>query len=87
MLSLTDVPWARIEPLLPDRAPKRVGRWRGHRQVIDAIVFKYHTRTPWMDRPEYFCSWKGAHDGLRKWAAEAPGIDQKRFGFRVAVGV
>ncbi|WP_394816267.1 hypothetical protein [Streptomyces mooreae] len=32
--------WARIEPLLPDRTPKRGGRWRDHREVIDAIAFK-----------------------------------------------
>ncbi|MFI9155402.1 IS5 family transposase [Streptomyces sp. NPDC053367] len=69
-VSLTDAHWARIEPLLPDRAPKRGGRWRDHRQVIDAIAFKYRTGTPWMDLPEQFWSWKGAHNRLRKWAAD-----------------
>jgi transposase len=38
-VSLTDAQWARIEPLLPDRALKRGGRWRDQRQVIDAIAF------------------------------------------------
>ncbi|MFE4218275.1 transposase, partial [Streptomyces sp. NPDC056853] len=42
-VSLADAQWARIEPLLPDRAPKRGGRWRDHRQVIDAIAFNYRT--------------------------------------------
>ncbi|WP_374190382.1 IS5 family transposase [Streptomyces sp. NE5-10] len=69
-MSLTDAQWARIEPLLPDRTPKRGGRWRDHRQVIDAIAFKYRTGTPWMDLPEHFGSWKGAHNRLRKWAAD-----------------
>ncbi|WP_443044841.1 IS5 family transposase [Streptomyces sp. Go40/10] len=69
-MSLTDAQWARIEPLLPDRAPKRGGRWRDHRQVIDAIAFKYRTGTPWTDLPEHFGSWKGAHNRLRKWAAD-----------------
>ncbi len=41
-----------------------------HRQVIDAIAFKYCTGTPWTDLPEHFGSWKGAHDWLRKWAAD-----------------
>ncbi|WP_420713601.1 IS5 family transposase [Streptomyces sp. WM4235] len=59
-----------MEPLLPVRAPKRGGRWRDHRQVIDAIAFKYRTGTPWMDLPEHFGSWKGAHNRLRKWAAD-----------------
>ncbi|WP_370531692.1 IS5 family transposase [Streptomyces venezuelae] len=69
-MSLTDAQWARIEPLLPDRTPKRGARWRDHRQVIDAIAFKYRTGTPWMDLPEHFGSWKGAHNRLRKWAAD-----------------
>ncbi|MFE5937656.1 IS5 family transposase [Streptomyces sp. NPDC056470] len=69
-MSLTDAQWARIELLLPDRTPKRGGRWRDHRQVIDAIAFKYRTGTPWMDQPEHFGSWKGAHNRLRKWAAD-----------------
>ncbi len=69
-MSLTDAQWVRIEPLLPDRTPRRGGRWRDHGQVIDAIAFKYRTGTPWMDLPEHFGSWKGAHNRLRKWAAD-----------------
>ncbi|MFI1351290.1 transposase [Streptomyces lydicus] len=42
---MTDTQWARIEPLLPDRTPKRGGRWRDHRQVIDAMAFTYRTGT------------------------------------------
>lgn len=67
---LTDAQWARIEPLLPDRAPTRGGRWRDHRQMIDAIAFKYGTGTPLMDLPERFGSWKDADNRLRKWAAD-----------------
>ncbi|MFE9361211.1 transposase [Streptomyces olivaceoviridis] len=69
-MSLTDAQWARIEPLLQDRTPRRGGRWRDHRQVIDAIAFKYSTGTPWTDLPERFGSWKGAHNRLRRWAAD-----------------
>ncbi|MFE2165864.1 IS5 family transposase [Streptomyces sp. NPDC059447] len=69
-MSLTDAQWARIEPLLPDRTPRRGGRWRDHRQVIDAIAFKYRTGTPRMDLPERFGSWKGAHSRLRMWAID-----------------
>lgn len=38
--------------------------------MIDAIAFKYRTGTPWMDLPEHFGSWKGAHNRLRMWAAD-----------------
>ncbi|WP_405929812.1 transposase [Streptomyces griseus] len=71
-MSLTDAQWARIEPLLPDRAPKRGGRWRDHRQAIDAIAFKYSTGTPWTELPGQFGSWKGAH-GCGSGLPTAPG--------------
>ncbi|MFF2730288.1 transposase [Streptomyces sp. NPDC058008] len=51
-VSLTDAQWARIEPLLPDRTPKRGGRWRDHREVIEAIAFKFRTGTQWVHLPE-----------------------------------
>ncbi|WP_411158627.1 transposase [Streptomyces sp. TRM68416] len=41
-----------MEPLLPDRTPKRGGRRRDHRQVIDAIAFKFQTGTQWVSLPE-----------------------------------
>ncbi|MFD9831144.1 IS5 family transposase [[Kitasatospora] papulosa] len=69
-MSLADAQWARIEPLLPDRAPRRGGRWRDHRQVIDAIAFKCRTGTLWMDFPERFGSWKGVYNRLRNWVAD-----------------
>ncbi|WP_225631007.1 transposase [Streptomyces solaniscabiei] len=55
-MPLSDAQSARIEPLLPDRTPRRGGRWRDHHEVIDAIAFKYRTSTPWMDLPERFAS-------------------------------
>ncbi|WP_344541544.1 transposase [Streptomyces levis] len=55
-MPLTDAQWARIEPLLPDRTPKRGGRWRGHREVIDAIAYTFQTGTQWMHLPENYGS-------------------------------
>ncbi|MFJ5212363.1 transposase [Streptomyces nigra] len=49
---LTDAQRARIEPLLPDRTPKRGGRWRDHREGIDAIAYKFQTGTQWVHLPE-----------------------------------
>ncbi|MGW7587658.1 IS5 family transposase [Streptomyces rubiginosohelvolus] len=67
---LTDAQWAWIEPLLPDRTPRRGGRWRDHRQVINAIAWKYRTGSPWKDLPTEFGSWKGAYSRLRNWAID-----------------
>ncbi|MGW7529069.1 transposase [Streptomyces sp. NPDC054783] len=69
-MSLTDAHWARIEPLLPDRKPKRGGRWRDHREVIDAIAFKFRTGTQWVHLPEKYGNWRGVYNRLRMWAVD-----------------
>jgi transposase len=66
---LTDKAWARIEPLLPPTG-RRGGRWRDHRQVLNAILWKLRTGAPWRDLPERYGPWKTAHERLRKWTAD-----------------
>ncbi|MFE7978145.1 IS5 family transposase [Streptomyces shenzhenensis] len=67
---LSDAQWARIEPLLPDRTPRRGGRWRDHREVIDAIAFKFRTGTQWVHLPERYGNWRGVYNRLRMWAID-----------------
>ncbi|GGU52169.1 hypothetical protein GCM10010289_85580 [Streptomyces violascens] len=64
--SLADAQWARIEPLLP----KWGGRWRDHRQVIDAIAWKFRTGSPWVHLPAQHGSWEGVYTRLRNWAID-----------------
>ncbi|MFI9772884.1 IS5 family transposase [Streptomyces sp. NPDC052415] len=69
-MPLTVAQWARIEPLLPDRTPKRGGRWRDHREVIDAIAYKFRTGTQWVHLPERYGNWRGVYNRLRMWAVD-----------------
>ncbi|WP_435813806.1 IS5 family transposase [Streptomyces tauricus] len=69
-MPLTDAQWARIEPLRPDRTPKRGGRWRDHRQVIDAIAFKFQTGTQWVHLPEKYGNWRDVYNRLRMWSVD-----------------
>ncbi|WUC95159.1 transposase [Streptomyces sp. NBC_00525] len=62
---LTEAQWARIEPLLPDRTPKRGGRWRDHREVIDAIAWKFQTGSQWVHLPAKYGNWRGVYNRLR----------------------
>jgi transposase len=48
---LTDQEWERLAPLLPSTKPKRGGRWRDHRQVLNGILFQTRTGVPWRDLP------------------------------------
>jgi len=49
---------------------RRGGRWRDHRQVINAILWRLRTKAPWRDLPERYGPWKTAHERLRKWTAD-----------------
>ncbi|MGA5205428.1 transposase [Streptomyces variegatus] len=69
-VQLTDTQWARIEPLLPDRTPKRGGRWREHREVIDTIAFKFQSGTQWVHLPGKYGNWRGVYNRLRMWAVD-----------------
>ena len=66
---LTDAAWARIEPLLPTE--RRRGRqWRDHRQVVNGILWKVRTGSPWRDVPDRYGPWKTCHERLRRWSAD-----------------
>jgi transposase len=47
---LTDAAWAQLEALLP-RNGARGGQWKGHRAVINGILWKLRTGAPWRDVP------------------------------------
>jgi transposase len=55
--------------LLPPTG-RRGGRWREHRQVINAILWKLRTGAPWRDLPDRYGPWKTAHERLRRWTAD-----------------
>lgn len=67
---LTDEEWARLEPLLPDRAPQRGGRWADHRQVINGVFWRTRTGTPWRDLPVCYGNWKTVYNRHRRWSTD-----------------
>lgn len=67
---MTDEQWARLEPLLPDRTPKRGGRWNDHRPVIDGILWRTRAGTPWRDVPPCYGDFRTLHGRHRRWSAD-----------------
>ena len=66
---LSDEAWAWLEPRLPDRTPRQGGRWRDHRQVIEAIAWKYRTGAAWREIPvERFGPWQTAYERQTRWS-------------------
>lgn len=67
---VTDAMWARLEPLLPDRAPRRGGRWSDHREVVEAIIWRFRTGSPWRDLPSGFPAWQTVWWRFDRWSKD-----------------
>ena len=68
---LTDVQWARLEPLLKEPRGERHagGRPRKHerRRVVDAMLYVVKTGCQWRQLPSNFPPWKTVHEQFRSW--------------------
>jgi len=67
---ISDATWDRIAPLLPSDKHRRGRRFRDHRVVVSAIVWKYRTGSPWRDLPQRFGPWQTAHQDARSLTAD-----------------
>lgn len=67
---LTDTEWERLEPLLPDRMPRRGGRWCDHRTVINGVLWRTRTGSPWRDLPLSYGKWKTVYSRHRRWSGD-----------------
>ncbi len=50
--------WELVEPELPSGAGRRGRPWRDHRQVLEAIAWRFRTGCPWRDLPAEFGPWQ-----------------------------
>ena len=67
---LTDAEWERLGPLLPDRTPQRGGRWLDHRPVVNGILWRTRTGSPWRDMPACYGDFRTVHGRHRRWSAD-----------------
>jgi transposase len=63
---ITDQAWQEIEPLLPEYG-RSGGQWRDHRTVINGILWKLRTGSPWRDLPEKYGPWQTCFDRFNRW--------------------
>ena len=68
---LSDVQWARLEPLLQQqRGSRHAGsRPRKHelRCVVEALLYVVKTGCQWRQLPANFPPWKAVHEQFRRW--------------------
>ena len=54
--------------VLPTAEGKRGRRWRDHREVLEAIAWRFRTGSPWRDLPGDLVPWKTAWKRHRRWS-------------------
>jgi transposase len=59
-----------LEPLLPDRMPRRGGRWVDHRRVLNGVFWRTRSGSPWRDLPSEYGHWKTVYNRHRRWSAD-----------------
>jgi transposase len=67
---LSDEQWALLVPLLPDQTPRRGGQWFDHRMVVDGVLWRTRTGSPWRDLPGSYGNWKTVYNRHRRWSAD-----------------
>jgi transposase len=64
---LTNEQWARLEPLLPPVRPKRGRPNHDHRRVVNGMLWRLATGTPWRDLPSEYGPWQTVYSRFRRW--------------------
>lgn len=67
---LTDEQWALLEPLLPQRKQKAGRPWEDHRRVVNGVLWRTRTGSPWRDVPAGYGRWKTVYNRHRRWSAD-----------------
>ncbi|MGI8947128.1 MAG: IS5 family transposase [Ornithinimicrobium sp.] len=67
---LTDEQWAQLEPHLPPQTGGRGGQWADHRQVLNGVMWRTRTGSPWRDLPECYGKWKTVYNRHRRWSGD-----------------
>jgi transposase len=55
---LTDAQWEQIAPLMPSSDGVKSRPFREHRQVVEGVIYRFRTGTPWRDLPACFGPWQ-----------------------------
>lgn len=55
---------------MPDRAPRRGGRWADHRAVLNGVFWRTRSGSPWRDLPREYGNWKTVYNRHRRWSGD-----------------
>lgn len=68
--TLSDAQWARVELLMPSASAKGGRPFQDHRRVVEGIVWRFRTGSPWRDLPAEFGPWQTAWKRHRRFSGD-----------------
>lgn len=70
---LTDEEWKQVVPLIPREGFKSCRgkkQTKTDREVLDILLYREYTKTPWRELPQEFGHWRTINDRYTKWREE-----------------
>jgi len=64
---LTDAQWEKIKPLLPPEKPRTGRTNHDHRTLLNGMIWRTKTGTPWRDLPDRYGKWKTVYSRWLRW--------------------
>jgi transposase len=64
---LSDKQWEKIRDLLPKRTTRRGRMGLDDRLMVNAMIWRAKTGTPWRDLPERYGKWKTVYSRWLRW--------------------
>ncbi len=74
---LTDAMWARACSMLTGEETDLGVTATDNRQLLEAVLWRIRTGSPWRDLPEHFGNWNSVFKRFRRWALS--GIFERVF--------
>ena len=67
-LMITDRMWLKIAPLLPSERGRKCRPAKDNRLMLEAILWRFRTGSPWRDLPNEFGPWESVYSRFSRWS-------------------
>ena len=64
---LTESDWAKIKSVLPCERGRQGRPAIDNRQIVNGILWRFHTNAPWRDLPQKYGKWITVYQRFRRW--------------------
>jgi len=67
---ISDELWEVLETVMPQDAGRRGRPWNDHRTMLEAIIWRFRTGSPWRDLPVEYGPWKTVWKRHRRFSGD-----------------